>query len=619
MPPGALFSSDVGRQTLQNIVKTLIPQWRDGLRTFQLDSIPLILDNQDIFCITATGEGKSALFAIPILVHEEIFKNKISYPEFLAPIRQEPVGIVVTPTKGLSNNIVKELQDQFRITAFAYTRENIAEKARAGLNVDKEIADCQYQIICVDPEHLREPSWIKISDSPKFRKNVIFCCAEEAHVIDEWGLDFRPHFRHIGSFFRGRLPSTKSIFAITATMQPGSPFESVCLSLGFSGPKFHLLRYSNECPNVEISVKLLTTAIGGREFPQLLPYLNQCRKTIIHVRTIELGYRVFLYIFRNAPQTYNRHYRIRMYSALAPDQYNKRTVELLLNDGRCQIVIATKAFSLGIHAKTLQDSISIGTPDTQCELDQSGGRVGRDRNTNARRIVFVTSKEMGEAHKRTRNIATKTRCMDLAKSQFLTEKICRVSRLNKIYANPPIETSFLDCIQAKRRLPCDVCRTRYDLLDTSILTFPPSPHLSKLPPFKIHSDMSQSNKKRGARADKPTKKEADGIRKGLAIYEREVYLEERLRLPHRNIPHSFYFPPEITDLISEEILKIDSIESLTDRLKPIDRIFKSTQAEKLFAYMSTLRLDIEKSRNSKSKYKQVPIISKSSSDAGMYE
>ncbi|THU86112.1 hypothetical protein K435DRAFT_822241 [Dendrothele bispora CBS 962.96] len=475
MPPGALFSSDVGRQTLQNIVKTLIPQWRDGLHTFQLDSIPLILDNQDIFCITATGEGKSALFAIPILVHEEIFKNKISYPEFLAPIRQEPVGIVVTPTKGLSNNIVKELQDQFRITAFAYTPQ-------AGLNVDKEIADCQYQIIC--------PSWIKISDSPKFRKN--------AHVIDEWG-----------SFFRGRLPSTKSIFAITATMQPGSPFELVCLSLGFSGPKFHLLCYSNECPNVEISVKLLTTAIGGREFPQLLPYLNQ-----------------------------------------SPDQYNKRTVELLLNDGR--------SFSL--------DSISIGTPDTQCELDQSGGRVG----------LFVTSKEMGEAHKRTQNIATKIRCMDLAKSQFLTETICRISCLNKIYANPPIETSFLDCIQAKRRLPCDVCRTRYDLLDTSILAFPPSPHLSKLPPFEIHSDMSQINKKRGARADKPTKKEADSIRKGLAIYEREVYLEERLRLPHRNIPHSFYFPPKITDLISEEILKIDSIESLKDQLKPIDWIFKST-------------------------------------------
>ncbi|THU86083.1 hypothetical protein K435DRAFT_684418, partial [Dendrothele bispora CBS 962.96] len=132
------------------------------------------------------------------------------------------------------------------ITAFAYTCENIAEKAWAGLNVDKEIADCQYEIICVDPEHLRAPSWIKISDSPKFRKNVIFCCAEEAHVIDEWGLDFRPHFRHIGSFFRGWLPSMKSIFAITATMQPGSPFESVCLSLGFSGPKFHLRAIEKE-------------------------------------------------------------------------------------------------------------------------------------------------------------------------------------------------------------------------------------------------------------------------------------------------------------------------------------------------------------------------------------
>ncbi|THU94637.1 hypothetical protein K435DRAFT_899542, partial [Dendrothele bispora CBS 962.96] len=205
--------------------------------------------------IAATGDGKSALFSVPILVHQEIAKNPDLYPKFQVPIRQEPIGIVVTPTKGLANNIVKELEYQFGIAAFAYTRENVAEKIRNRVDIDKEIADCRYRIVCVDPEHLRKLSWIKISDSPTFRSNLIFGCAEEAHVIDEWGMNFRPLFRHIGAFFHSRLPSTKSVFAITATIIPGAPQDS------------------------------------------LLPFLNQRRRTIIHVRTIDLGYRVFLYLF----------------------------------------------------------------------------------------------------------------------------------------------------------------------------------------------------------------------------------------------------------------------------------------------------------------------------------
>jgi superfamily II DNA helicase RecQ len=303
----------------------------------------------------------------------------------------DPLDIYIYGTQ------VKQLERQFGISAFAYTHENITQARQTGIDLVGDIINCKYQVICVDPEHLREPEWIKISNAESFRRNVIFGCAEEGHIIDEWGIGFRPLFRHIGSFLRGRLPSSISVMTITATMQPGAPFDSVCSTLGFSGSNFHLIRQSNECPNVKISVETLSSAIGGREFPELLPYLNQRRKTIIHVRTIELGYRVFLYLFKLAPKEYNRHHRIRTYNSLAPASYNERTIELIENDPRCQIVIATKAFSLGIHAETLLDSISLGTPDTQCEMDQNGGRVGRDRTQNARRIVFTTKTEMNKA------------------------------------------------------------------------------------------------------------------------------------------------------------------------------------------------------------------------------
>ncbi|THV01139.1 P-loop containing nucleoside triphosphate hydrolase protein [Dendrothele bispora CBS 962.96] len=507
MVPPVNFRSNEGRQALETIIKKRIPQWTSGLRDFQQDSIPIILDNQDLFAITATGNGKSALFAVPILVHLEISENMDLYPKFSSPIRKKPVGIVVTPTKGLANNIVDELNIQFGISGFAYTEENISQIRKEHRDIVQELIDCKYQIVCVDPEHLRNPEWMRITDSQPFRSNVIFGCVEEAHVIDEWGLNFRPLFRLVGSFIRGRLPSLLSIFAITATMEPGAPFDSVCSTLGFSGPKFNLIRQSNECPNVEISVKTLSSALGGQEFPELIPYLNQCRKTIIHIRTLELGYRVFLYLFKNAPKSYNRHHRIRIYSSLAPDGYNQRTVELLKHDPQCQIVIATKAFSLGIHAETLLDSISVGTADTQCELDQNGGRVGRIRTQNARRIIFTTSTEIKKAKKfieestymninysEAGSTSSKT-TLDFAKARFLTETICRVSCANRIYTNPPIDISYLDCIEARRRLPCDLCQRRYHIPSDPRL-FPPSHDHNILPSIKDRAGVNETRVRR---------------------------------------------------------------------------------------------------------------------------
>ncbi|KAJ7906435.1 hypothetical protein B0H13DRAFT_2333469 [Mycena leptocephala] len=97
--------SQIGRKPIQQIVKKLIPAWKDGRRGVQEDLVSAILDGDDILCCTATGDGKSAAFSAPILVLTEYNKNPALYPTGL-PTRSNPVGIVVTPTKGLAANIV---------------------------------------------------------------------------------------------------------------------------------------------------------------------------------------------------------------------------------------------------------------------------------------------------------------------------------------------------------------------------------------------------------------------------------------------------------------------------------------------------------------------------------
>jgi superfamily II DNA/RNA helicase len=95
-----------GLETINTIVEKLIPTWTDGLHAVQLELVSAILDGKDVLCCTATGDGKSAAFSVPTLVLSEYNKHPEAYVAGL-PTRKRPIGVVVTPTKGLADNIVR--------------------------------------------------------------------------------------------------------------------------------------------------------------------------------------------------------------------------------------------------------------------------------------------------------------------------------------------------------------------------------------------------------------------------------------------------------------------------------------------------------------------------------
>jgi superfamily II DNA/RNA helicase len=106
MAPRIRWKDEIGCKTVATIVKKMIPGWTKGLRPVQEDLVTAILDGDDVLCCTATGDGKSAVFSVPILVLREYNANPALYPPGLRT-RLNPVGVVVTPTKGLTNNIVR--------------------------------------------------------------------------------------------------------------------------------------------------------------------------------------------------------------------------------------------------------------------------------------------------------------------------------------------------------------------------------------------------------------------------------------------------------------------------------------------------------------------------------
>ncbi|KAJ7771894.1 hypothetical protein B0H14DRAFT_2632364 [Mycena olivaceomarginata] len=376
--------------------------------------------------------------------------------------------------------------EKLTVPALAYCSESVSEARKAGVNLTGQIMECKWNVICVDPEHLREKAWRQIPAADKFRANLVYGCVDEAHLMREWGAVFRPLFKHIGRFFRGSCPST---------MAP------------------------------------LAHGIGGSEFPSLLEFIQSGRKGVVHCRTIDLVFRVYVYLWKCQAPGPHRLRRVKMYHSLRTAEDNQQILADLENDPHCQLVIATVAFSNGLNVKSLLDSISMGVPETVDKLCQDQGRVGRDPTTFARARCWPPEKQLGlppsvksKPRKKTAAAAEpvdppsakgkpkkKPVPMEPARAAVLTEKICYIAAFNRTYQNPPLEITILDCNAAGRPYPFTLA---------------------------------------------------------LNTFGAELYSSERTRMRNSHRPRSSYFPTSIVDSIVTRLLLVDSMDSLATLIAP---------------------------------------------------
>jgi superfamily II DNA helicase RecQ len=198
---------------------------------------------------------------------------------------------------------------------------------------------------------------------------------------------------------RGCLPPSRSVVALSATCAPGKDTTAICESLGLYGNSFHLIRRSNERPNIQFIVQILTHGLAGYDFPDLLPFLLSGRKTVIHCATLDLVFRVYVYIWRLQRRNADKMRRVRMYTSLCSAEYNQETLRLIDEDPEFQIIIATIAFSNGMNARSILDSISLGFSSTLDNLLQEKGRAGREEGSMARGVVLVQPSMVAAAAK----------------------------------------------------------------------------------------------------------------------------------------------------------------------------------------------------------------------------
>lgn len=314
---------------------------RLGVRSYrpgQRALIQAVLHGGDAVGILPTGGGKSLCFQLPSLF----------LPQAV---------LVVSPLISLMQDQGEKLHARRIASATLNSAVSNSDEARA----IRDIREGTPEIVYVTPERLEDPDYLTMLK----QTGVSLVVVDEAHCVSQWGHDFRPSYLAVRDAVRklGRPP----VLALTATATP-DVVEDIIAQLDIRGALvvnhgvnrpnliFEVFRTVNE----EEKFDRLMELIGGPdEGPGILYVATVRQAEDLHARITAAGIPAGCYHGRR------------------PATERRRTQQAFMND-ECRLVVATKAFGLGIDKANLRFVIHYAFPDSLETYVQEAGRAGRD-------------------------------------------------------------------------------------------------------------------------------------------------------------------------------------------------------------------------------------------------
>ena len=319
----------------------------ESYRPGQRELIQAVLSGNDALGIMPTGSGKSLCYQLPAL--------------FLP----RPV-LVVSP-------LISLMQDQQDKLA---ERDIPAAKLNSTLNAGEErqtVDDIEQQapeLVYITPERLENPDYLNVLKS----SGVSLFVVDEAHCISQWGHDFRPAYLTLADAIAalGHPP----VLALTATATPevaGDILKQLNLSsakvvdLGIRRRNlfFQVMRTVNE----EIKRSLL----GGL-------VRDQSGSGIVYVPTVRQADELWRYLVEQGVNAARYHAKMR--------QADRESAQQAFMNDEVAVMVATKAFGLGIDKPDIRFVIHYAVPDSVETYVQEAGRAGRDGKTALALLLY---------------------------------------------------------------------------------------------------------------------------------------------------------------------------------------------------------------------------------------
>ncbi|MBI2766445.1 MAG: RecQ family ATP-dependent DNA helicase [Chloroflexi bacterium] len=313
-----------------------------GYREFrpgQPEVIASVLARRDTLAVMPTGGGKSFCFQVPAL------------------LASDTLTVVVSPLLAL----MKDQVDALRQSGVAAAAVNSTMSREDQAAVMEQAVSGELRLLYVAPERFGDGGFM----AALRRANVGLLAIDEAHCISQWGHDFRPSYRDLGSV-RPRL-GNPPIVALTATADP-LVREDIVERLQLHAPVVHVAGFDR--PNLRFDV-IRTKSIKEKQelIAAKLKTLGE-ESAIVYCGTRKKVEELTDYLQR-------QRIKCARYHAGMPDDDRRRIQDAFARDS-LRIIVATNAFGMGIDKPDVRMVLHHDLPDSLESYYQEAGRGGRD-------------------------------------------------------------------------------------------------------------------------------------------------------------------------------------------------------------------------------------------------
>lgn len=361
---------------LENIFEKL------GFREGQLPIIANALGRKDTIGLLPTGGGKSICYQLPCLL-------------------QPAISFVVCPIKSLMIDQYQNLKNSF-ITNTSYITGDLLPEDKK--RVEKGFAGGEFFFVWISPERFQTKSFRDYLASVNSNLSIAYAVIDEVHCLSEWGHDFRVSYLNLARTIEKYCPNA-SYIGLTATASV-NVLKDIRVEFGRQRKN---LEYENIKSLLDYSRKELVFDVivdNGNKLNLLNNKLNELqaedgfiidnsKAALVFTPNVNGQYGCYG-LSNNLNQ--NRQHKVKWYSGEVPQitdltgnkvpvmdketfKIYKQQVQVDFKENNFPIMVATKAFGMGIDKDNIHYTFHYGLPSSVEALYQEAGRAGRWNKT----------------------------------------------------------------------------------------------------------------------------------------------------------------------------------------------------------------------------------------------